>query len=213
MREEAYLDSSQSQHDSLANISSTAGLRRSLQVQVSHWGLEWCFLLWGMEGRCCASGGASYWRRERFLIRYPCWQLFQRGINYTTANSSLVKTPLSSMSLSWGWFCWYFGGGLCPISFFLLLLVLSSFILWGFFSWVTWSSGSCPLWQSNRFQQPEVYVFLWALAELLPKLLARTNLHFIALQASFLHLSSRTWDHGQRDILSIFSPFPSYANC
>lgn len=106
MREEAYLDSSQSQHDSLANISSTAGLRRSLQVQVSHWGLEWCFLLWGMEGRCCASGGASYWRRERFLIRYPCWQLFQRGINYTTANSSLVKTPLSSMSLSWGWFCW-----------------------------------------------------------------------------------------------------------
>lgn len=133
MREEAYLDSSQSQHDSLANISSTAGLRRSLQVQVSHWGLEWCFLLWGMEGRCCASGGASYWRRERFLIRYPCWQLFQRGINYTTANSSLVKTPLSSMSLSWGWFCWYFGGGLCAISFFLLLLVLSSFILWGFF--------------------------------------------------------------------------------
>lgn len=65
---------------------------------------------------------------KRFLIRYPCWQLFQRGINYTTANSSLVETPLSSMSLSRGWFCWYFGGGLCAISFFLLLLVLSSFL-------------------------------------------------------------------------------------
>lgn len=98
MREEAHLDSSQSQHDSLAHTSFTAGLRRSLQVQVSHWDLEWYFPLWGREGRCWAPGGASYCRE--ILIWDPCWQLFQKGINYTRANTSLVGAPLSSTCLS-----------------------------------------------------------------------------------------------------------------
>lgn len=72
---------------------------------------------------------------ERDLIWDPCWHLFQRGINYTRANSSLVGAPLASVGLSWGGFCCYFEGGLCAISFFLLLLGLGSFLFFGIFGW------------------------------------------------------------------------------
>lgn len=60
---------------------------------------------------------------SEILIWDPCWQLFQRGVNNTRANSPLMGAPLVSMGLSWGWFYCYFGGELCAFSFFLLLLV------------------------------------------------------------------------------------------
>lgn len=83
----------------------------------------------------------SSWRcflleEREILIWDPCWQLFQRGINYTRANSFLVEASLHSTGLSWGWFCCYFGGGLCAISFFLLLLVLHGGFF--FFWWWCW---------------------------------------------------------------------------
>lgn len=44
--------------------------------------------------------------------------------------------------------------------YFLLFVVvgLGFFIIFWLFG-ETWSSGSCPLWQPNRFQQPKVCVF------------------------------------------------------
>lgn len=89
----------------------------------------------GKGGEMLSSWRCFLLQDREILIWDPCWQLFQKGINYTRANSSLVGAPLASMCLSWGWFCCYFEGVLCAMSFFLLLLVWGSLLFFGFFGW------------------------------------------------------------------------------